>query len=62
MKAVCDETHTRKLFFLNAAGSYGKTFLSEVVIATVRGMGKIVLAVAFSGIAVELLEGCRTAY
>ena len=24
VKAVCDETHTQKLFFLNAPGSYGK--------------------------------------
>ena len=46
MKAVCDETHTRRLFFLIAPGSYGKTFLIEVVLDTVRGMGKIALAVA----------------
>ena len=26
MKAVGDETHTEKLFFLNAPGGYGKHF------------------------------------
>ena len=39
-----------------------KTFLTEVLLATVRGMGKIALAVASSGIAAELLEGGRTAH
>ena len=63
MKAVCDETHTLKLFFLIAPGGYGITFLIEVVLATVRGMGKIALAVvASSGIATELLQVGRTAH
>ena len=42
--------------------SYGKTFLIEALLATVRGLGKIALAVASSGIAAELLEGGRTAH
>ena len=54
MKAVCDKTHAQ-LFFLNAPGGYGKTFLIEVILATVRGMDKIALVVASSGIAAELL-------
>ena len=34
----------------------------EALLATVRGLGKIALAVASSGIAAELLEGGRTAH
>ena len=62
MKAVQDENHPERLFFLNAPGGYGKTFLIEALLSTVRGMGKIALAVASSGIAAELLEGGRTAH
>ena len=57
MQAVYDESYTQRLFFLNAPDSYGKTFLIEVLLATVRSIGKIGLAVASSGIAAELLEG-----
>ena len=39
-----------------------KTFLIEVLHATVRSMGKIVLAVASSGTAAELFEGTRLAH
>ena len=62
MKAVEDENCPKRLFFLNAPGGYGTTFLIETLLSTVRGMGKIALAVASSGIAVELLEGRRTAH
>ena len=62
MKAVSDDNHTERLFFINAPGGYGKAFLIEVLLATVRGLGKIALAVASSGIAAELLEGGRTAH
>ena len=62
MKAVHDESYTQRLFFLNAPGSYGKTFLTEILLATVRIMGKIALTVASSGIAAELLECGRTAH
>ena len=34
----------------------------EALLSTVRGLGKIALAVASSGIAAELLEGGRTAH
>ena len=57
MKAVHDENHPNRMFFLNAPGGYGKTFLIEALLSTVRGLGKIALAVASSGIAAELLEG-----
>ena len=62
MKAVQDETQSQRMFFLNAPGGYGKTFLIETLLSTVRGLGKIALAVASSGIAAELLEGGRTAH
>ena len=62
MEAVNDDTHVNRLFFLNASGGYGKTFLIEALLSTVRGLGKIALAVASSGIAAELLEGSRTAH
>ena len=62
MEAVNDDTHVNRLFFLNAPGSYGKTFLIEALLSTVRGLGKIALAVASSGIGAELLEGGRTAH
>ena len=36
--------------------------LIETLLSIVRGMGKIALAVASSGVAAELLEGGRTAH
>ena len=62
MAAVNDDTHVNRLFFLNAPGGYGKTFLIETLLCSVRGLGKIALAVVSSGIAAELLEGGRTAH
>ena len=62
MKAVHDENHPDRMFFQNAPGGYGKTFLIEALLSTVRGMKRIALAVASSGIAAELLEGRRTAH
>ena len=62
MKAVHNGNHTPRVFFLNAPGGCGKTFLIEALLSTVRGMGKIALADASSGIAAELLEGGRTAH
>ena len=61
IEAVNDNTHVNRLFFLNAPGGYGKTLI-EALLSTVRRLGKIALAVASSGIAVELLEGGRTAH
>ena len=62
MKAVHDENYPQRMFFLNAPGGYGKTFLIETLLPTVRGLGKIALAVASSEITAELLEGGRTAH
>ncbi|KAF0701224.1 ATP-dependent DNA helicase PIF1-like, partial [Aphis craccivora] len=48
---------TGGIYFLDAPGGTGKTFL-----ATIRSQNKIALALASSGIAATLLEGCRTAH
>ncbi len=48
-----------ELFSLNACGGSGKTFILNLLLKKVRSMGKIALAVAFSGIAATLLDnGC----
>ena len=62
IKAVKDKNHPHRMYFLNAPGGYGKTFLIEALLSAVRSMGKIALAVASSGIAAELLESGRTAH
>ena len=62
LKAVLNSKEPMRLFFINAPGGYGKTFLLETVLSTVRSVSKIALAVASSGIAAELLEGGRTAH
>ena len=62
MKAIEDEDYPQRVFFLNAPGGYGKTFLIEALLLRVREIGKKVLAVASSGIAAELLEGGRIAH
>jgi ATP-dependent DNA helicase PIF1 len=50
------------LFFLDGPGGTGKTFVENLLLATVRGRGDIALAVASNGIAALLLEGGRTAH
>ena len=62
MKAVYNDNEPQRLFFINAPGGYGKTFLIEALLSTVQSMGKIALAVASSGIAAELLKGGRTTH
>ena len=43
-------------------GGYQKTFFNEALLSTVRGLDKVALAVASSGIAAELLQDGRTAH
>ena len=62
LKVVHDENHPQRMFFINAPGGSGKTFLVEALLSKVRSLGKIALAVASFGIAAELLEGGRTAH
>ena len=37
MNAIHDDTQLQRLFFINAPGGYGKTFLIETLLCTVRG-------------------------
>ena len=50
------------IFFLDAPGGTGKTFVIKLLLAEVRRNGNIALAVASSGIAATLLPGGRTAH
>jgi hypothetical protein len=60
MKVVNDGTGG--IFFLDAPGGTGKTFLISLILATIRAENGIALALASSGIAATLLEGGRTAH
>ncbi|XP_025421174.1 uncharacterized protein LOC112691234 [Sipha flava] len=51
-----------RIYFLDAPGGTGKTFLINLILAKVRSTRDIALAVASSGIAATLLEGDRTAH
>lgn len=55
-------SNTGGIFFLDAPGGTGKTFLLNLILAEVRKIGNIALAVASSGIAATLLAGGRTAH
>ena len=48
------------VFFLDALGGTGKTFVANTVLARIRSKGHIAIATAFSGIAALLLTGGRT--
>ena len=50
------------LYFVDAPGGTGKTFLMTVLLAKIRSEGGIALAIASSGIAATLLDGGRTAH
>ncbi|XP_044596684.1 uncharacterized protein LOC123273344 [Cotesia glomerata] len=50
------------IFFIDAPGGTGKTFLINLILAKVRNSKKIALAVASSGIAATLLPGGKTAH
>ncbi|KAD2047928.1 hypothetical protein E3N88_41969 [Mikania micrantha] len=56
------ETNTQLLLFIYGHGGTGKTFLWTTIINALRSLGKIVLAVASSGIASLLLPSGRTAH
>jgi hypothetical protein len=49
-------------FFLSGHGGTGKTFVWKSILSYIRSKGKIVLAVASSGVASLLLQGGRTAH
>jgi len=50
------------LYFIDAPGGTGKTFLISVILASIRSSNKIALAIASTGIAATLLDGGRTAH
>ena len=50
------------IFFLDAPGGMGKTFILNLLLAKIRQRKKIALAVASSGIASTLLRCGRTAH
>ncbi|RCN39175.1 hypothetical protein ANCCAN_14900 [Ancylostoma caninum] len=50
------------VFFLDAPGGTGKTFVINLLLAEIRKQNEIAVAVASSGIASTLLEGGRTAH
>ncbi|GJV09640.1 DNA helicase [Tanacetum coccineum] len=52
----------QEFIFVYSHGGTGKTFLWKTIISSLRSQGKIVLAVAYSGIASLLLPSGRTAH
>ena len=57
-----DDDLDNSVFFVDGPGGYGKTFLFNMILAKVRSMGDVAIAVASSGIAALLLNGGRTAH
>ncbi len=53
---------TGGIFFLDAPGETGKTFVIKLLLAKIRQQSKIAIAVASSGIVATLLHGGRTAH
>ncbi|XP_057341623.1 ATP-dependent DNA helicase pif1-like [Microplitis mediator] len=51
-----------RLFFLDAPGGTGKTFLINLLLAKIRSEKSIAIAVASSGIAATLIDGGKTAH
>ncbi|XP_046666559.1 ATP-dependent DNA helicase pif1-like [Homalodisca vitripennis] len=60
MRAITEQSGG--LFFLDAPGGTGKTFLLSLILATIRSQNNIALAIASSGIAATLLDGGRTVH
>jgi len=56
------DPHSPTSFFLHGAAGTGKTFLYNVLGSQYRAQGKIVICIASSGIATQLLPGGRTAH
>lgn len=50
------------IYFLDAPGGTGKTFLISLLSAKIRSQNEVALALASSGIAATLLESRRTAH
>ena len=50
------------IFFLDAPGGIGKTFVIKLILASIRSKNDIALSIVSSGIAATLLPGGRTAH
>ena len=59
---VSISNHEPKLFFLDAPGGTGKTFVFNTLLSKYRSQKKIILATASSGIAALLLAGAKTSH
>lgn len=57
-----EQNQKQLLLFVYGHGGTGKTYLWTTILSYFRSIGKIVLAVAASGIASLLLPSGRTAY
>ena len=60
IQAVQDKQ--KDMFFLDAPGGCGKTFLIETILSTIRSERKIAIDTASSGLAATLLTGGRTVH
>jgi len=58
--AIQNENLSHRCFFLDGPGGSGKTYLYKTLISHIRSTGGIVLPVASTGIAANLLDGGRT--
>ena len=58
----CVDNNVGEIFFLNAPGGTGKTFVIKLILASIRSKNDIALAITSSGIAATLLPGGRTAH
>ena len=63
-KDILDSVKKQKggLFFIDAPGGTGKTFIVMAILNKIRGYGKIALAMATTGISSILLPGGRTVH
>ncbi|XP_044590563.1 ATP-dependent DNA helicase pif1-like [Cotesia glomerata] len=55
-------SNSEQLYFLDAPGGTGKTFLINLLLSKIRSKKKIAIAVASSGIAATLIDGGKTAH
>ncbi|XP_044591373.1 uncharacterized protein LOC123269604 [Cotesia glomerata] len=55
-------SNSEQLYFLDAPGGTGKTFLINLLLSKIRSENKIAIAVASSGIAATLIDGGKTAH
>lgn len=56
------DSNLHSAFFIRGPGGTGKTFLYQMLLASVRSQHKVALAVASSGVAALLLDGGTTGH